>query len=373
MQIGATLSALALAMPLGACASAEAEPESGAPYHHTAEGFRNPPGSPQKMESGDRLSWVFSRLVGGFPTGEMPPGHLVPRDEARAALAAMQGRDSVTWIGHMTALLRLDGKWVLTDPWFSERASPFSFMGPKRYAPPGLAIDDLPPIDVVVLSHNHYDHLDLDSIAALPHRERITAVVPLGLGHYFSERGYGRVVELDWYDTTEAAGLSFTALPAIHWSNRLFVERNSTLWAAFAIESPGGARVYFGGDSEYGPVFSEVGRRFGRFDLALLSVGAYLPRFVMQGSHCVPADCVQLGLDVGADTLVAMHWGTIQLGDDSAEEGIGEFVDAAREAGLPDERVWRMRIGETREIVRRPAAQAAADPGATLATGAASP
>lgn len=371
MSVGAAMTAMILAVPLGACASAQQKP--GAPYHHTTDGFRNPPDSPQKNATLDRLPWLFKRITGGFPEGEMPPGHVVPKEEAKAAFAAMSGRDTVTWIGHMTALLRLDGKTVLTDPWFSERASPFSFMGPKRFAPPGLDIADLPPIDVVVISHNHYDHLDIDSIANLPNREAITAVVPLGLGHHFEGRGYGRVIELDWHESTEAAGLTLTAMPVVHWSNRMFEAQNSTLWAAFAIESPNGRRIYFGGDAEYGPVYSELGRKYGGFDLALLSIGAYLPRVVMNGSHCIPADCLKLGLDLNAHTLLAMHWGTILLGDDGVEQGVTEFVEAGREAGLPDERVWRMRIGETREIPSRSKAIVKDGAEATLASGSATP
>ncbi|MCG8508892.1 MAG: MBL fold metallo-hydrolase, partial [Rhodospirillales bacterium] len=261
----------------------------------------------------------------------------------------------------------------LTDPWFSERASPFSFMGPKRFVPPGLDIADLPPIDVVVISHNHYEHLDVDSIAALPNRERITAVVPLGLAHHFDGHGYGRVIELDWHESTEAAGLTFTAMPVIHWSNRMFEAQNSTLWAAFAIESPNGARIYFGGDAEYGPVYAELADQYGGFDMALLSVGAYLPRVVMQGSHCIPENCLKIGLELGAHTMVPMHWGTILLGDDGVEQGINEFLAAGREAGLSEDRVWRMKIGETREIPRRPKAVAGAADDPTLASGPATP
>jgi N-acyl-phosphatidylethanolamine-hydrolysing phospholipase D len=371
MPVSTALTALVLAMPLGACAGPQQKP--GAPYHHTTDGYRNPPDSPKKNATLDRIPWLFKRLTSGFPDGEAPANHVVPQDEAKAAFEAMSGRDTVTWIGHMTALLRLDGKTVLTDPWFSERASPFSFMGPKRFVPPGITIADLPPIDVVVISHNHYDHLDINSISSLPNRESITAVVPLGLGHHFTERGYGRVIELDWHESAEAAGLTFTAMPVIHWSNRLFTGKDETLWAAFAIESPGGSRVYFGGDAEYGPVYAENGKRYDGFDIALLSIGAYLPRVVMNGSHCVPADCLKLGLDVGAHTLLAMHWGTILLGDDGVEEGVTEFLAAGRAAGLADERTWRMKIGETREIVRRPKAVAGTSADPTLASGPATP
>ena len=135
-------------------------------------------------------------------------------------------------------LLRIGGTTVLTDPWFTDYASPTRPIGPRRYVPPGIAIEALPPIDVVVVSHGHYDHLDLPTIESLPNRERITTVVPLGLGHYFAERGYAHVIELDWFEDTMAAGLKFTALPVIHWSKRSPFKTNDTLWAGFAIERP---------------------------------------------------------------------------------------------------------------------------------------
>ena len=328
--------------------------KAGAPYHHTTSGFRNPEGSPEKNPAAKRRSWVLKRLFGGFPEFDVPLGHVVPRDEALASLENMAGEDSVTWIGHMTALLRLNGKVILTDPWFSDHASPIAPFGPKRAVPPGVAIDDLPPVDVVVVSHNHYDHLDLDSIERLPDRDRITAVVPLGLGHYFSKRGYGRVVELDWLESAEVSGLSITAMPVIHWSKRSLLDTNDTLWAGYAIEATGGLRVYFGGDAEYGTVYETLRESLGGFDAAILSVGAFLPRVVMQGSHCVPETCLQMGLDLDSHTLIAMHWGTIRLGDDGFSEPVERFRAAGKEAGLPDERVWVMKIGETRKLTPRP-------------------
>lgn len=328
--------------------------KAGKPYHHTTSGFRNPKGSPQGYSAWERLPALVTHIFGGRSEFEVPPDHIVPPSEALISLNAMGGNDSVTWIGHMTALLRLNGKVVLTDPFFSDYATPVPPFGPQRAAAPGIAIGDLPPVDVVVVSHSHYDHLDLDAIERLPGREKITAVVPLGLGRYFSERGYGRVVELDWMEKSNASGLSFTAMPVIHWSKRSFFGKNDTLWAAYAIEAPGGLRIYFGGDAEYGPVYETLRDSLGGFDAAILSVGAYLPRTIMQGNHCIPETCLKLGLDLDSHTLIAMHWGTIALGSEGFWEPVERFRAAAWDAGIADERVWTMKIGETRELKPRP-------------------
>ena len=344
--------ALSLVLTVGACAVAE--PIPGKPEHHTTAGFQNPPGSPERGSAWDRVPWLLGRVFRGNRSAEVPDGHALSQDEAAAVLQTLNDRHTVTWIGHMTVLLRLDGVTVLTDPWFTDHVTPIPPLGPKRLLPPGLALEDLPPIDVVVISHNHYDHLDLPTLDLLPTPEAMTAVVPLGLGKYFRERGFGEVIELDWRETAEADGLKLTALPVIHWSKRGFFDTNKTLWAGFAIESPGGVRVYFGGDSEYGPIFGQLRQPYGGFDLAVLSIGAFKPREVMNGSHCIPADCLTIGLDLGAHTLLGVHWGTVMLGDDEFSEPADLFRAAGRAEGLPDERVWLMKIGETRTIPRRP-------------------
>ncbi|MBL6928552.1 MAG: MBL fold metallo-hydrolase [Rhodospirillales bacterium] len=347
-----TVVLLATAALIAACSTPEHQ--AGAPYHHTTSGFRNPEGSPQGYSTWERLPALGKHIFGRLGELEAPPGNVVPPVEALASLKAMNGADSITWIGHMTALLRLNGKVVLTDPWFSQYASPIAPLGPQRIAAPGIAIEDLPPIDIVIVSHSHYDHLDLDTIARLPNREDITAVVPLGLGHYFSETGYGRVVELDWREKTQAAGLSITAMPVIHWSKRSFFDKNDTLWAAYAIEAPNGLRVYFGGDAEYGPVYKTLRDQLGGFDAAILSVGAFRPRVIMQGNHCIPETCLQIGLDLDAHTLIAMHWGTIGLGSEGFWEPVEGFRAAGRKAEIADDRIWIMKIGETRKLSARP-------------------
>lgn len=344
-----------VALALAGCG--EPQPVPGKPYHHTDAGFRNPPGSPGRNGWFARAPWVAKRLVGvvgGAEAAAAALHHVLPRDQVLRRMKETEGRDTVTWIGHMTTLLRLDGKIILTDPWLTDFASPMGSWGPKRYVPPALGFDDLPRIDFVLLSHSHSDHLDAETIERLPGRERITAVVPLELGSFFRDSGYGRVIELDWEQSATVDGMTFTALPVIHWSKRSVFTTNDTLWAGFAIESPGGARIFFGGDAEYGPVYAEIAKRHGGFDLALLSIGAFRPRVVMDGSHCIPEDCLKIGMDLGANTHLGIHWGTVRLGDDGPYEARDRFIAAGRAAGVPDDRIWTMKIGETRVLPRRP-------------------
>lgn len=349
---------LILAFALTGCTTPMQAP--GKPWHHTTSGFRNPPGSPVRSSLTERLPWVMSRFAGFSIAAEAAPtdvgagrDHVIPRTQVRAGLTATDGKNTVTWIGHLTALLRLDGKTILTDPWLTDYASPVRPLGPKRYVPPALTAAQLPPIDFVVISHSHYDHLDLPTIETLPNRDRITALVPLGLGVYFRERGYGKVIELDWEQSARIGGMKFTALPVIHWSKRSLFATDDTLWAGWAIESKSGARVYFGGDAEYGPVYRKIAKRHGGFDLALLSIGAFMPRIVMNGAHCVPENCLRISRDLGAHTHLGMHWGTVQLGDDKPADAIRRFRAGGRALGIPDDRVWLMKIGETRILPRR--------------------
>ena len=342
-----------IAAGLSGCGEPRPMPDK--PYHHTNSGFRNPPGSPPRNSWFARAPWVAMRVANIVTSADvsLPHDHVLPRDQVLRQLAETRDKNTITWIGHMTTLLRLDGKHILTDPWLTEHASPFGSFGPKRYVPPALSFDLLPRIDFVVISHGHFDHLDVPTIEELPSRERITAIVPLGIGRFFRDSGYGRVIELDWEQSVTVDGMIFTALPVIHWSKRSLFESNDTLWAGFAIEAPDGARIYFGGDAEYGPVYADIAKRHGGFDLAMLSIGAFLPRAVMDGAHCVPKECLQIGRDLGAHTNLGIHWGTVQLGDDGPYLARDRFIVAGRNAGLPDERVWTMMIGETRELPRR--------------------
>jgi L-ascorbate metabolism protein UlaG (beta-lactamase superfamily) len=257
--------------------------------------------------------------------------------------------DRLTWLGHASFLLRLAGKTIVTDPFLSDHASPVPPLGPKRFVPPALRADEVPPIDLLLLTHNHYDHLDLPSLDALPLAPGARAVVPLGLRHYVANRGFADVAEMDWHDEVMIDGLAVMALPAIHMSKRGLFDRNQTLWTSYGLRSQR-RRVYVAGDTAYGPVFKQMAPALGGFDLGLVPIGAYEPRLLMRGVHTTPEEAVAIGRDLGIKRLVAKHWGTIQLTDEPLFEPPGRFRTAAAAAGYADDDVWVMKIGETRAV-----------------------
>lgn len=334
------------------------------PVPFTEFRYRNPPGTPKAARNfslGETASLLWRRYFLPARVSELPKGHTLERNQARASLDQYAGGDSVTWIGHAAFLLRIGGKMVLTDPYLSEYASPLGAIGVRRFAPPGIALEDLPAIDVLIVSHNHYDHLDVEAIEALAGKERMVVIVPPGLGSFFTERGYTRVRELDWHQRLELEGVAITALPAIHSSRRDYGDINRSLWMGAMIES-GTSRVYFSGDTGYGPVFAELGERYGPFDLALVPIGGYAPEAVMKAAHTNPEDAVALALDLRAETLLGHHWGTVVLTDEPPFEPPGRFRAAGRAAGLSEDRLWLLRIGETRPLPRRRAPGAAGGP-----------
>jgi L-ascorbate metabolism protein UlaG (beta-lactamase superfamily) len=347
------MAGLTAALPLAFRPGRAAAPTMAAgplPWHHLPDGtFRNPPGSPER--GGDRGDWLrfFVRRLGPQPPHpELPPGHVLGEVEALSGLAAAGGRDSVTWLGHASFLIRLGGRTILTDPFLSPRASPFAGFGPERYAGPGLPSERLPLLDVLLLSHNHYDHLDLPALSRLKDTARTTLVMPLRLGRYLDTGRFRRAMELDWLQRVEAAGLAVTAVPAIHFSKRGLFDRNASLWCGYHLEAGSGRAILFTGDTAYGPVFRQVAPSLKRPDLALVPIGAYAPRLLMQGSHCTPEEGVRIGRDWGAERLCGMHWGTIKLTDEPPFEPPQRFAAAAAAAGYRPEQAWTLAIGETR-------------------------
>ncbi|MFL5337066.1 MAG: MBL fold metallo-hydrolase, partial [Geminicoccaceae bacterium] len=292
-------------------------------------------------------AFFWRRLVAGEAPPVLPEGHVLPTEQVLAGIAASRGADSVTWLGHASFLIRLAGRTILTDPFLTERASPFTWFGPRRIAGPGLPPALMPPVDLLLLSHNHYDHLDLHALRRLRESGRTSVVMPLRLSRYLDTDRYARTLELDWLQQAEVAGIGITALPAIHFSKRGLFDRNASLWCGFMLEA-GGRRILFAGDTAYGPVFAVTAPRVGRPDLALVPIGAYEPRTLMQGSHCTPEEGVQIGRDFGARRLCGMHWGTIQLTDEPAFEPPLRFRAAAAAAGYAGEEVWSLAIGETK-------------------------
>jgi len=274
--------------------------------------------------------------------GERPGG------AARVAFdpVAIGHNPSITWIGHATFLVRMDGATFLTDPIFSERASPVGFAGPKRQQDPGIPLEQLPPIDFVVISHDHYDHTDVASIEALAKRGA-RFFVPLELGEVVREAG-GEAVELDWWQSARFGDIEITCVPSQHFSGRSLTDQETRLWGGFAVFGPT-RRFYHAGDTGYFDGFAKMRERLGPVDLAALPIGAYDPPEIMQFVHMNPEEAAQAAVDVGAHTAVGMHWGTFDLTDEPLDEPPARFQRAAVRNGLPLERAWVMKVGETRD------------------------
>jgi N-acyl-phosphatidylethanolamine-hydrolysing phospholipase D len=274
---------------------------------------------------------------------------LIPRSGGARLVAFDRAKimrnPSVTWIGHSTMLVRMDGVTFLTDPIFSERASPVGFAGPKRLVPPGVPLQELPEIDFVVLSHDHYDHTDLPSVQALAARGALF-VVPLGLGELVRSVG-GDAVELDWWQTYEIGTVRIHCVPAQHFCGRGLGDGNRRLWAGWVVEGPT-HRFYHAGDTGYFNGFAEIGKRFGPIGLAAIPIGAYAPRSIMRAVHLNPEEAIQAAVDMGAARVIAMHYGTFDLTDEPLDEPPKRFHAAADQHGLASERVWTFDVGESR-------------------------
>jgi N-acyl-phosphatidylethanolamine-hydrolysing phospholipase D len=329
------LPAFALAATLVGAAAAPADagaPRRGGRFVNLA-GERDWPGPTVTVPFLLRKAWTT--VVGR--DGAAPR---VPSDAA-----ALHHNPSATWIGHATLLVRMDGVTFLTDPMFSERASPVSFAGPRRLVPPGVPLDALPPIDFVMLSHDHYDHTDRPSIEALAGRGA-RFVAGLGMGDLVREAG-GEVVELDWWEHATLGPVRVHCVPAQHFSGRSITGGDRRLWAGWVVEGPT-RRFYHAGDTGYFRGFAEIRARLGPIDLAALPIGAYEPAAMMRFVHLDPEEAVAAAVDLGARRAVAMHWGTFDLTDEPLDEPPRRFRTAADAAGLPPDRAWVLAIGETR-------------------------
>jgi N-acyl-phosphatidylethanolamine-hydrolysing phospholipase D len=260
--------------------------------------------------------------------------------------AAIGRNPSLTWIGHSTFLVRMDGAAFLTDPIFSDRAGPVPFLGPRRVVPPGVPLDSLPEVDFVLLSHDHYDHADLPSIKRLAERGA-RFIVPLGMGDLVRAVG-GEAIELDWWGDVELAGVRIHCVPAQHQSGRSLRDAGQRLWAGWVVAGPT-RRFYHAGDTGYGTDFAAIGRQLGPIDLAAVPIGAYRPAEMMRYVHTTPEEALRIGMDVGARRLVAMHFGTFDLADEPLDEPPRRFQTGADRLGLGSDRAWILSVGETRD------------------------
>lgn len=319
--------------------------------HHGPDGFRN--NYPHEAHRSFWL-WKWEQIKHGVPKPP-PGGWRIPstRTDA-AALRANIGEPTVTWIGHASFLVQLSGRNVLIDPQFSERASPVRFAGPRRIVSLPIDVPELPRIDVVLISHNHYDHLDEDSVqrlAAMPAGSPLF-LVPLGLKAWFARRGIDRVEEYDWWQEREVDALRFTLVPVQHWSKRALWDANRTLWGGWVVDG-GGFRIVHTGDLGYSRDAADIGERLGPFDLALIPIGAYAPRWFMQIHHVDVPEAVQVRTDLRAQAAIGMHWGTFEnLTDEPLDEPPQWLARERERLGMPREAFDVMKVGETRPLRR---------------------
>lgn len=354
-----------LALALTACANEPAAVKGRAPHHRDGT-FQNNYVDFEPRGLLALLRWKWQAWRDGLPSSpQSPTPSIVPdlgliQSNATAGAAMVP---TVTWIGHATVLVQMGGLNVLTDPMFSNRASPLSFVGPARAQKPGLWPHELPRIDLVVISHNHYDHLDEGSVRLLAAQSGGPPlfVVPLGLKRWMDAAGITNVVELDWWQSHKLGSVEVVLTPVQHWSGRSLGDRMETLWGGYALFAPQ-LQVFFAGDTGYSKDFTDIRARFaerqspsqgGGFDIALLPIGAYEPRWFMQQQHVNAEEAVRIHLDLGAKSSLGIHWGTFELTDESLDEPPRALAQARRSLNVPEQSFFTLAVGQTRKLPPR--------------------
>jgi len=322
-------------------------------HHDPGGGYRNPWPTADTREEGGFLRWQRERREKDLAPNPTP--EQLPAAEPRIAYPRASSDElRVTWVGHATFLIQIGGVNILTDPHWSHRASPVQFAGPSRFTPPGVPWEQLPPIDAVLLSHDHYDHLDDGTVRRLRRTfgDSVRWFTPLEFGSWFAARRVRNVTEMDWWEESKLEGpagtLRIAALPCQHWTSRTPWDRQQRLWASWAVWAPDGRSVYFGGDTGYFPGYPEIRERVGAFDALLLPIGAYEPRWFMRPVHMNPDEAARTYLDLGGTgTAFGMHWGTWRLTDEDPLEPPERMRKVWAELGLPAERLQILPHGGT--------------------------
>ncbi|HZH02489.1 MAG TPA: MBL fold metallo-hydrolase, partial [Myxococcaceae bacterium] len=342
--LGVSAAVIAAGVGVASCALS-APRHRGPPSDHFRDGrFFNLDGA-QERSFGETAKWILNRDVG--PWHEQPDAPPGPPPARRVELGQLR----VTFVNHATVLIQVDGLNILTDPIWSERASPVSWAGPKRVRPPGIRFEDLPPIDAVLLSHNHYDHMDLPTLRRLVKAfPRVRIFAGLGNRQFLEAKGLYTATDLDWWHEARLSkNVDLVSVPVQHFSARGLTDRNGTLWTGYVIRGPAGV-TYFAGDTGYGSHFRKVGERYGPVRLAVLPIGAYKPEWFMSPVHVSPAEAVKAHRELGAFRSVAVHFGTFALADDGQEEPVVALRESLQAARVPEENFWVLGFGEGRDV-----------------------
>lgn len=291
--------------------------------HFNGTQFINPNGIKAKGFS-DVLRWMFSRDQGAWKYNYETSIGPKPVDSSTDLV--------VTFVNHSTFLIQWNNLNLLTDPVWSERCSPYSFAGPRRMRPPGIRFEDLPPIDAILLSHNHYDHLDITTLKRIHQQYDPVFIVPLGVERYLAQHDITKSVSLDWWQST-SIGLDIMATPAQHFSSRGMLDRDKTLWCGYTLTN-GEQKLYFAGDSGYGDFFKEIGKKVGPMDVSLIPIGAYQPKWFMSPIHVSPDQAIQIHRDVKSKKSIAMHFGTFPLADEGQGKAEEDLILGLEKSGI---------------------------------------
>lgn len=333
-------------LPACALSTLHAQDNTGesVPAHHEDGGFRNTDPSFETPDFTKMALWSISRLL----SLSSKPVADISRIYNDGSALKQNKPYTITWVGHSSCLIQFEGINILTDPVWSDKIGPVSWAGEPRASDPGIDMDKLPPIDIVLISHNHYDHLDEQTIVKLAKNPNTRFFVPLRIRDWFEDRGISNVEEMDWWEGVTYKGLKIICTPAQHFSGRWITDGNKTLWCSWVMLGKG-RRLYFGGDSGYFSGFAEIGKKFGPFDLALLPIGGYEPREILKPLHMNPADAVQAFIDLRAKKMLAIHWGTFKQSDEPLEEPPKKLREEVDNRHLHQEDFLVFMIGETRE------------------------
>ena len=320
------------------------------PYHHLPDGtFRNPEGSPVRV---GQSNFSYTQFIKERKKIDMtiPKEHVVDKKKVLNDLEKYKDQDYIVWIGHATYLIKLGNTTIITDPVFSKNAGPLIF-GPNRFTKPALKLNEIPKIDLFLLTHNHYDHQDMSTIRRFPFKDA-KVLVPLNLGKYFTPYRFKDVNEMDWYEEIQVNNdLKVSFLPAVHWSKRSLTDMNKSLWGNFLIEYKG-KKIFFACDTGYGNIYKELGEKYGPIDLTMINIGAYnfKPMFDKSIYHTTPEEALNVAQDLKSKKVIGMHWGTFVLSLEPIMEPPTRFKDNAEKYGFKKEDAINFKIGQITQL-----------------------